>query len=291
MKKTVILVGMMFALIINANSSSLKVSPAGIIVHNVIPGKEYDLYKDAKIKLAVYNDDDTTHTYLLRTHIPSEVGKWEKGYLEIPDASWMWFKDEEITVSPQTAGLGYLYLKIPEKDAYYNQHWVATLSIKAKVENSLGIGLGILVRAQIETQSSLDVKENPQGIIAFKPSIVEFDNLILGETKNGSVVIYNNDSEKHSYKVSYYFQQEDAKIKDYLTQSYKPIPNSDWIDIEKKKFNIKAGESKVLEFKIKIPDGEEYLNQNWEELIWIQPDESPPGFFRIRINAEAIKAD
>ena len=79
-------------------AASLKVAPARFILHDVKPGKLYDIYAATGLRITIYNDDDTTRTWLLSTHRPSERGKWEKGYGEIPDPRWCWFEKNEITV-------------------------------------------------------------------------------------------------------------------------------------------------------------------------------------------------
>src|ERR1035437_3652423 len=79
-------------------AASLKVGPAGFIIHNVVPGKAYDVYKATGLQLTIYNDDTVAKTYLLSAHRPSEGGTWEKGYLEIPDPKWCWFDQNEIIV-------------------------------------------------------------------------------------------------------------------------------------------------------------------------------------------------
>jgi len=267
----------------NLFAASLKVSPAGFIIHNVTPGRTYSLYEETKLKLSVYNDDMTTHTYMLSVHKPSELGRWEKGYLEIPDPDWCWFEKKEIIIAPQKVGYGNIFIQIPAKECYYNQHWIATLAIRAKPERGIGLGLGINVRVQIETKSRNDIKGRPDGIIGFKPSIIQFENFPPGSSREAKAVIYNNNKEAHTYKIDLLFHNTEIKPRSYLTHSFKTIPDRKWIILDKDRLTIKPNGDGVLSLKLNIPDESAYYGKKWEEILLVQPDEGLPGFIRVQI--------
>jgi hypothetical protein len=140
-------------------AASLGVSPSGFIVHEIAPGRQYDVYRESGVRLTINNGDDSTHTYVLSSHRPSTRGRWEKGYLEIPDPKWCWFDRQEVTVGPHAKGYANLLLKVPDEEKYYNQRWAVTFGIEGK-PGPLGIALAIDVRAQIETQSKADGRKS-----------------------------------------------------------------------------------------------------------------------------------
>ena len=283
MKKTFLIFGIAF-LSGSLCATSLKVSPGGFIIQNVKPGVIYNLYETTKIKLSIFNDDDTTHTYAFSMHKPSEVGRWEKGYLEIPDSSWCWFKEKEVTIGPQKVGYGDLSFKIPDKACYYNQHWVATMGIIGKQEGGIGLGLGIYVRIQIETESRSDIEERPDGLIGFKPGTIELDGAAPGSSHTKKVTIFNNDAKSHNYSVHYLREDEKLKASSYLTHSYELIPDSSWIATDRKSFKIEPGGNLTLSVTITVPPGMSHYNKKWEEILFIEPDAGLPGFIRVRIN-------
>jgi len=262
-------------------AAGLKVSPASFIIHDVNPGKPYDLYKETGLRLTIHNDDDVSHTYLLSTHRPK--GKWEKGYLEIPDAGWCWFENSEITVEANGKGYGNIYLKISDEEKYYNQHWVVTLKVAGKAGPG-GIALAIEVRAQIETKSKADVKEKPDGIIATGPSTLRFENVSPGVTQEGKVTVYNNDNKTHTYKLTSLFHKKGTKPNTYLTHSYQVMPDSKWITLSKDRLTIMPNSSSNLFLKLKIPDKPEYHGKKWEETFLVEPEEGLPGFIRVQIS-------
>ncbi len=282
---------MVFLLGSNLYAASLRVSPAGFIIHDITPGKTYDLYEKTKLKLSIYNDDEVSHTYSLSAHKPSEVGRWEKGYLGIPEPNWCWFEKKEITIGPQKVGYGKLYIEIPAKDEYYNQHWVVTLGIMGKSEKGMGIGLGIYVRVQIETESRDDIRAKPDGVIAFKPSTVRFEDVPLGDTQKRRVVIYNNDNQTHTYRITSLLHNKETKVKTYLSHSYEMIPDTKWIIPRKKRLRIKPRGTYVLSLKLKVPDAEKYYGKKWEEILLVEPDEGVPGFIRVRVETREVDAD
>jgi hypothetical protein len=263
------------------DAAGLKVGPAGFIIHNVCPGKTYDVYKETGLRLTIYNDDDTSHTYLLSAQRPA--GKWEKGYLGIPDPEWCRFNKSEVTVDAHGKGYGNIEIKIPDEGKYYNQHWIVTFGVAGKPGPG-GIALAVQIRAQIETKSRAEAgEEKPAGIIAFKPSILRFENTPAGSVQKGSVTIYNNDSKAHTYKITSLLHQEGIKPSAYLTHSYEAIPDPKWIVLEKDTLEIKARDSFILSVQLKVPDQPEYRNRKWEELLLVEPEEGLAGFIRVQI--------
>ena len=274
-----------------AQSAGLAVSPGGLLIQEVHPGEVCNIYEVSRTGLTIYNKDDKSRTYLLSTHKPSTVGskRWEKGYLEIPEPKWCWFEERELTVEPNGTGFAKIYLKVPDEKKYYNQHWIVALGIIGKPETGEGVALGVYVRLQIETESKADIEEKLDGIIAFKPSTVQFENDILGRTQKGEVVIYNNDNNTRSYKITSLLHKKEVKAGIYLTRSYQVIPDPKWIVLDKNRSRINPKSSRVLSLKLKIPDEPKYYGKKWEEILLVESDKEPLGFIRIQI--ETRKAD
>ena len=263
-------------------AASLKVSPGSFIIHDVVPGKAYDLYKETGLRLTIHNDNDVSHTYLLSAHRPS--GRLVTGYLKIPDAGWCRFEKSEITVEAGGKGYGNLYLQIPDEEKYYNQHWVVNLNVAGKPGPG-GIALAVNVRTKIETKSKADVKEKPDGIIAFKPSILRFEDVSSDNAQKGSVTIYNNDNKAHIYKITPFLHSlKEERQSTYLTDSYQVLPDSDWIVLSKDKLKIEPESAGNLSLKLEIPDKPEYQGRKFEEILLIEPEEGLPGFIRVRIS-------
>ena len=195
--RTLWLVVVVFGAVVSARAASLKVSPAQFTLHDVEPGKLYDLYADTGVRLTVYNDDDTAHAWAVSTHRPSERGRWETGYGEIPDATWCWFDEKSIEVGPQSQGYAKLFLRIPDEERYYNQHWIVTLAVEG-AKHGLGVSLAVDIRVQIETKAKRGLSGPPDGLLGMDPSLVEFEDVTPGEQAQESVVLYNNDSQDHT---------------------------------------------------------------------------------------------
>lgn len=276
-----------------SRSVSLAVSPAGLLVQEVRPGEVCSIYEVSKTGLTIYNRDDEPHTYLLSAHRPSTVGnkKWEKGYLEIPNPNWCWFGKEELTVEANGKGLAKIYLEVPDEEKYYNQHWVVTLGVMGKPKAGLGVALGVYVRLQIETKSKADIEGKPDGIIAFKPSTVRFDNVRLGHAQEGTVVICNNDNETRSYRITSLLHKKETKTRTYLTRSYQMIPDPEWIVLDKNRLRIMPGGTSSLSLMLKVPDEPKYFGKKWEEILLVEPDKGLPGFIRIKIEARKTDVD
>jgi hypothetical protein len=260
------------------------VSPAGFIIHNVIPGKLYNIYQSTGLKLSIFNGDDSDRVFALSVHKPSEVGRWEKGYLEIPNSKWCYFERDEIGIKANETGTVNLFLQIPDEEKYYNQHWVATLAVMSKEP---GFGLGIYVRVQIETKSKEDIKERPAGIIGLKPSTVKFEDISLGLFHKADLIIYNNDDKAHFFQISFKLNDLDKlKQRNYLSKFYQTMPNPGWISVEKHRLNIEPKGFCTLSMKLNIPDKPDYYGKRWEELLFIESDDKTQVFARIQIKTQ-----
>ena len=260
-------------------SVGLRVSPASFIIHNIVPGNHYDIYEETGLRLKIHNSDNVSHSYSLSTRRPS--GKWEKGYLKIPDHTWIWFNPRDIVVPANEDRYGYVNLKIPDEEKYYNQNLMAVLRVEAKT-GAGGVALAIEVRAQIETKSKADVKEKPDGIIATGPSTLIFENVSPGVTQEGKVTVYNNDNKTHTYKLTSLFHKKGTKPNTYLTHSYQVMPDPKWITLSKDRLTIMPNNSSNLFLKLKIPDKPEYHGKKWEEIFLVEPEEGLPGFIRVQ---------
>jgi hypothetical protein len=263
-------------------AASLKVAPARFIVHNVQPGKTYDIYKETGLRLTIFNDDQTTRSYVVSTHRPSERGRWETGYTEIPDAAWCWFEESEIAVGPQSRAYANPFLKIPDEEKYFNQQWIVTLGISGKPGPG-AIALAVDIRAQIETKSKADVKGRPAGLLGLKPSMVRFEDIELGGRRESKVVLYNNDDKAHRYAITSLLDNRKIEQRTYLTHSYSAIPDSKWIE-RPKEIRIAAGDSAVLDLAVDIPKDPSHLGKKWEDIVLIRTDEGLARFVRVQID-------
>jgi hypothetical protein len=258
-------------------AASLKVGPAGFIIHNIVPGKIYDVYKETGVQLNIYNDNPVANTYLISSHRPSECGKWEKGYLEIPNAKWCWFDNDEIKVEANGNSYAKFNLRIPDEERYYNQHWVVTLNVAGKPRpGEIGVGVAINVRAQIETQAKADLKDVvPDGLIGIVPSAIA-----LKANEKGAVVIFNNSPDDETYKI--YPLADKEKFQKYISAGFNPLPDPDWLELGGRSLKIPAGGKKTLGLKSALPERTGKSNGKYEAIVFVE-GKSAAGFARVRI--------
>lgn len=155
----------------SVEAAGIKVAPGRFIINDVNPGNLYNIREETGQRLSVFNDDSSTRTWSLSTHRPSERGQWETGYSEIPDPAWCWFEKSEITVPPQGVAYVQLFLKIPDLEKYYNQHWAVTLAVTEK--NQKGIALAVDIRALIETKPKYKIYSGTEGRFGPVPGVVD----------------------------------------------------------------------------------------------------------------------
>lgn len=267
-------------------SLGLSVQPGGLLIQYVKLGQTYDLHQKSGIALIIENKDTKPHTYNLTTSKPSQVGskKWLKGYLELPDPSWFWFEENEVTVEPQSKKEVKMFLKIPEEERYYNQHWAVSLGISGRPEKGQMLTLAVYPRYQIETESKIGLKEKPAGLIGFEPSTILFKDLALGEKAKAKIIIYNNAKKIHNYRIiPKVIEVDPTREQIVATPGYSWIPDIRWVRPNKRKLKIKTNESEELTVTVNIPKKKEYHQKKWEALIFVEPVEGQSGFVRIQI--------
>lgn len=270
----------------------LTVEPGGMLVQYVPIGVTYDFTKEVGIPLTIHNRDDKPHTYILSTNKPSEVAarKWLRGYLEIPNPNWVWFEKDEVTIEANSIAKVNMYLKIPDAEKYYNQHWAVSLGVSGKSEKNQMFALAAYPRIEIETLSKENINEKPSGILATAPSTLLFEDISLGKKQNLTLKIFNNDEKEHRYKITpVVFPYDPKKRQIFPSPKYSWIPNAKWIKLDRKWVSIKPYEVKELTVGIEIPKKQEYYNKNWEVVLFIEPKNALSGFARIQVKTQPIK--
>lgn len=281
----VLAVVLVLAYTTHLESASLKVSPGRFTIRDIEPGRKYDVYRETGARLTIYNDGDTVRTWTLSLHRPSERGRWELGYSEIPDPEWCWFEEDEIAVAPHGEAHAHLFLEIPDEELYFNQHWVATATVGGKA----GIGpiaLEVDVRILLETKPKTGMAASPYGPLGIEPSRVRLDNVLPGRAEKARIVIHNNDDATHEYDIVSLFSDAEIMRPTYLANPFEALPDPTWI-AHAKKIVIDAGDSSTLDLDIRIPDAEDNYDMKLEEVLLIRPDERIPGFVRIQMQTKA----
>jgi len=267
-------------------SAGLKVEPGGLLLQYLPPGPTYDLYDSARIPLTIHNRGRSPRTYRLSAHKPSQVAakRWLKGYLEIPDPDWLWFEKDEVTVEAQTNGQVKMYLRIPDEEKYYNQHWSVSLLVSGKPGPGMSIGVAVSPRFQIETMAKEGMKVRPDGVIAFEPSLVILENVSPGRTPVARTKLYNNDKQKHQYKISVSIFPPDPKKRQItISPGYAWLPDTKWVVPRKKVVTVEASGVLPLIFDVKIPHEARCYGKKWEVILFVEPDSGPAGFVRLQI--------
>lgn len=271
------------ALAAPAPAASLKVGPARFIIHDVEPGRLYDVQAETGLALTVYNDGDSEQAWVLSVHQPSDRGDWEKGYGEIPDPSWCWFENTEITVAPKSKTEARFFLHIPEDPRHYNQHWVVTFAIGGKTGGA-GLGLAANIRAQIETAVKTDPASPPAGNTGLAPARITFEDAAPGTVAEQRVRLHNGTDKAVKYTLAPLLDQ----VKDpsaYLTGGYRRLPERSWLKYPAS-LPVAAGETAVFPVTLDVPGAPENAGKQWEEMIMVQPAEGPPAFLRVRVTTK-----
>lgn len=210
-KKNIALVlAVTLALIGLVTAGGLRVQPGGLLIQNVPPGLDYDIYKTTGIQLEIFNNDDREHTYTITSKKPSEVGLGVGGeYSEIPDTSWFYYSKNEVTIPANSSTAIRMFLSIPDDEKYLSKKWEVIIAVEGKAVGGETFSLAAFPKIQIETkkvENSLkfiitDREGNsvPDAGIQLGTTIYKTDEEGILELKNVDIGDYTVMVEKNGY--------------------------------------------------------------------------------------------
>lgn len=265
----VVAIGLFASFLLRCEAKGIKASPAEIILQDVVPGEFYDLYKVAKVKITIYNDDENQQSFKIGCFRSYVVGKIMKGYTEIPDTKWVSFDRNEISIPANGKSYVNVSLKIPKQDKYYNQNWCCYIGILTRPES--GLSLGLYIRMRIETKERDKISERPYGKVAVVPSKIIFRN-----EKEKRIKIYNNTDRKIKLKIQ---PVKDIKeVRRYISSGYKVFPEKCFFQFQKQIEIPAEGKKEVV---LKLNCGNERKEGKYEKVFFVEGD-GETFFFRVR---------
>lgn len=285
----------LLAMILRAEAAApqgleLRVAPGAMLIQHVIPGQLYDVDKESGIRLTIPNQSDKPRSYVLSTHLPADIGaqRWLQGYSALPDLSWFWFDQQEITIAAHAVGRVKMYFEIPEKEQYYNQHWVLALGIKGIPGADSTITLAGYPKIQIETASREVAGVSPYGSFGPVPSLLVIKNLPLGMQRQATLRLFNNDVDARQYRLSAKtFPSAPGQLAPIPpTPGYTWIPDPSWVIPGSNRIRVRAQDSAAIALRIEIPMEQKYRGQKWESILFIETEAGRGRFTRIRIETE-----
>lgn len=268
----------------------LKVEPGALFIQNVFLGKLYDVYKESGLRLTVHNESSRTRTYILSTHLPSDVGAkgWLQGYSELPDVTWFWFDRQEIKIGPNGVGYANMFFEIPKQERYYNQHWVLALGIRGKAEAGPSILLATYPKIQLETESKDGVRVRPEGPFGLEPSILVIKKLRSASQNQATLSLYNNHVESRRYRLTSKtfpsLKGEPPPIPP--SPGYQRIPNLGWIVPNSSRVRLGPRERVSVPLTITIPNDQVHRGKRWESILFVESEDGRTRFARVRIETE-----
>lgn len=279
---------------------AMGISPGVIVIGNVTPGVEVPAFPADGTGIKVENDGDNPLVVTLTVFKPTLGGvlRWEKGYEEIPDASWCSLGKTELEAPAKGFALAKLSIKVPDKPEYYNRKWMVAVVCEPKRQDrkaGTGIAMRVASRIGIETLPKVDVNLDAPGLPALSlvPSLLSYDGCILGETFPATLKIRNNDKAQHTYMAERLDQAEPDAEKQ--TRYFRASSNrivKDWWVAPVESFKLGAAETKELKLSVTVPKTAA-AGQVYEEIVFLKDDAQRYDFFRLRMrvagSAEAPK--
>jgi len=112
----------------------LRVDPGEINIENVPLGKKVAVSAlgGERVKLKIENKGNSAYTYTINILPSRNVGApLEEDFIDIPDTSWIWPEDKEVSIPGESTKVVEIYLKIPKRKEYYNKRYQAVIEVKS----------------------------------------------------------------------------------------------------------------------------------------------------------------
>jgi len=238
--------------------------------------------------------DGRPHTYLLTAHRPSEAGnrRVPRGYSDIPDPSWFWFEAGEVTVPAQGSSEVRMYLKVPDSERYYNQHWSVSVGVVGKPGQAEMLTLAAYPRFEIETKAAPrdQLRLKPAGEIGLCPSQIVLSAAAPGTRREASFILCNGDKRTHRYQLAVLPRGEagsDGRV--FGSSGATWAPNTLGIRARYAKPKIGKNRYLVIPVRISVPTDAVLPDGGWEAVILVRRDDGAANFLRILL--EAAKTD
>lgn len=271
-------------------AAGLKVEPGALFIQNVFLGKLYDVYKESGLKLTVHNQSDKTRTYILSTHLPSDVDakRWLQGYTELPDLSWFWFDRHEIAISANGVGSVNMFFEIPKEERYYNQHWVLALGVRGKAEGGPSILLAAYPKIQMETESRGTVRARADEPFGFEPSVLNIKKLRSDSQNQATVSLYNNHNLSRRYRLA---SKTFPSLKGELppispSPGYEWVPDPRWVVPKASRLSVSPMGKISVPLTVTIPNNLSYRGRKWESILFVEAEDGGTRFARVQIETE-----
>ena len=113
----------------------LEVEPGEIYIENVALGKTVAVSAlgGERMKLRIENKGASAYTYTIDILPTAQTSATLKeGYIDIPDTTWIWPENNEVTIAGKSTEVVEVYLKIPQKKECYDKKYQAVIEVKNK---------------------------------------------------------------------------------------------------------------------------------------------------------------
>jgi hypothetical protein len=265
-----------------------SVEPGGLLIQHIRPGDVYDLAKRGGVGLRIHNKTERAQAYGITVGKPTEMGlrRWTAGYLPMPDPEWVSVVPETVTVPPREKGDTGIFIRVPEGEAHFNQHWVVVLQVASRPGPGEAVSLALKPVYYLETSSRRNITGWAKGDIGIAPAILALqgkESASIGEKNrmmSAKFQIHNGGARSYEFRISRHNPEVSAG-----GQRISPTPGFSWLAEDREvwvlpeRLRLKAGETREISVKCAVPHGGPFRRQRQEVLLWIM---SPTGSLRSR---------
>jgi len=267
----------------------MSAEPGGLVIQHIKPGEPYDIEAKTGLHLKILNQSSEQRSYRVSVASPEQLGitRWTEGYSPIPDPRWFYLEPTEIEIAPQSSGYARMFIKIPDKREYFNQHWVVALAIESIPKRGEILSLALKPVYYLETESREDIAARTNEPLGLAPTVLECPVTAPGQDQSrilcGEMKIYNGDSRAHTYTIN-------SEVPSLMASKQKvsPSPGFTWLEhpdtvmVTEEHPTVKPGKTGTVGVLLVTTPGKTSQHSNRESLLWVSPDGGMARFIRIQ---------
>lgn len=246
-------------------ADGLSVTPAKILLENLIPGRTYDLSELADLPLTVKNTSGRRMRFFLSVQRP-DVKSVEKGFEPLPDAGWITLSPVELELENGESGKSRIVIRIPQDEKYKNQKYEAgiltagrdpsgqrrALDFEVELLSRICFTVSPLKEGETEQDKKIDLNFNfsPQNIFLSNFTSVSSPG---AKTQEKILLLENLNSTERSYFLKR-IKPSDALVG--LPAGYEEAPEDSSVEFSMTNVRLEALGKTGIRTKFSIPDSE-----------------------------------
>lgn len=252
-------------LAVQVPAGGMRLSPAMVLVRDLPLGAPID-FGASGLPIVVENRTETAMTLSIRA--VTVAPPYERGYEPLPDPAWLRLEPGQLELPARTRMLVQPVLTLPDQAGLANRRFIVGVQLGAGGSGgSVGAGLALVARMQLETQSSDDLASNLGQPLSLAPGVAIAD--LAGDTTTRVVRLRNNGTAAMAWQARPFTQTITRPDRQSRYRAAEFVAADGWSRPEPASGELPPGGEVAITFTTNLPAGAK--PGRYEELWFVGP--------------------